>query len=260
VDDLGRKLESLTSSATRRVVVPPVEEVRRRARRGRRQVVGAGAAAVAVVAMVVASAVAGGGSPAPTVPAATPTPTASPSASPHPTARHSTAKPSAPARHATLPPIVDSAMLKPAAIGAGWRRESPSPRVDEVRFDPCGDGKLGPKPGSQRVERYTSDEGEVVEHLSAYTAIADAQAAMQAIRSAADRCSGGAVTYADRGSLHEGDDSLLLQVRGGPQDPITTYVSVVREGAVLLTLQDTRVGVPYTESAHRTLVRKALTP
>jgi hypothetical protein len=267
VDDLGRELESLTSAATRGVVVPPVEQVRRRARQSRRQVIGAGAGVVAVVAIVVGAALAGGGSPSPTpnAPARTPAPTSSLKLGPLkpilPTGRPSTSALPPPA---SIPAVPDAAMLTAGDVGAGWRASSEPLTPSEVRFDPCGDGDLGAKPGAQRLRRFTSDSGEVLEHVMAYSGTG-APDAMEILRKAVERCGGatpgggaGAVTYVNRGALSPGTDSMVLHVKGGPQDPITTYVSVVRVGNLLMTLQDTRTGVPYTESAHRALAQKAV--
>jgi len=264
VDDLGRELDSLTSAATRGVVVPPPDEVRRRARQARRQGIGAGLASLAVVAIAVVALLPRGDAPAPQVPVGQPS-TSAPSATS--TGSRATPVPSdSPRQSPTVqapPPLGASMMLAAADLGAGWTLEEPAPRANEVRFDPCGDGKLGPKPDQQRVRRFTSESGEVLQHAMAYQE-ADAKAAMRAIRSAVERCRtatprGGAskVTYVDRGSLDAGDESLVLRVEGGPQDPITTYATVVRVGGLVMTLQDTRVGEPYSESAHKALARKA---
>jgi hypothetical protein len=266
VDDLGRELDSLTSAATRGVVVPRPDEVRRRARQARRQGIGAGVASLAVVGLVVAALLQRGDSPAPQPAATSPTvvptqapPTRRPSPAPA-TPIPSTAPPTG---RPTAPIIPASALLEPGQIGADWTADDPAPKPSEVRFDPCGDGKVGPKPLTQRVQRYTSESGEVVEHIISY-GDDDALATMRALRNAVDRCrsatprgGAGKVTYINRGSLGVGDDSFVLRVQGGPQDPITTYVSVVRVGSVVMTLQDTRVGEPYSEKAHRAFAQKA---
>lgn len=255
MDDLGRELDSLTSAATRGVVVPPPDEVRRRARHARRQGIGAGLGSLAVVAIAVAALWPRGDAPAPSSPVAQPSTPPATSMFPR---TQPTPVPSSPPTETTpaRATVAESALLTTDDVGDTWTIESPPPKVSEVRFDPCGDGKLGPKPEDQLVQRFQSDSGEIVEHVAAYD---DALAAFEALRKALDRCgsAAGKVTYVERGALSAGDNSLVLKVQGGAQDPITTYVTIVRQGSLLMTLQDTRVGEPYTEKAHRAFAEKA---
>jgi hypothetical protein len=219
----------------------------------RRMRIGAALASMAVVAIVVAAFLLRGDSPGPQPSASKPTPTQAtitPSPDVTPTQGATAADPGELGR---------LLLLRAADVGPGWTLDpNPRPAV-ELRFDPCGDGELGPKAdGGDGVRRLTSPEGEVVQHAMLFSDPEDATAAMQALRDAVDRCgSGGKVSYDERGPLAGVGDSVVLQQRASREDPTTTFVTAFRIGHLVMTVADFRIGGTYSEQAHRALVAKA---
>jgi hypothetical protein len=220
---------------------------------GRRTRIGATLASMAVVAIVVGAFLLRDDAPGAQPSASTPTPTeATPTPSPQVTPTQ--------AATATDPSELARLMLRAADLGPGWTLDPNSRPAVELRFDPCGDGELGPKAdGGDGVRRFTSSQGEVVQHFMIFNDPADAGVAMQALRDAVDRCGNGRkVSYAERGQLAGVADSVVLQQRVSPQDPTTTFVTAFRIGQLVMTVADFRIGGTYSEQAHRALVAKAV--
>lgn len=271
MDDLDRRLADLTSTATRSVVVPPPEEVRRRARQARRnRALGVAAVSFAVAAIAVSGTLLGTRATDQSPVAATPT-----VASPAPTRKLPprpalTASPqvtpprSKPATAPLLSEVPESAMLTKADVGSGWDAGPHKTKRMPPLLDPCGAGKLADHPVAQRSLAFTSEGGAVDQQVMSFSEEV-AKKFMAATRVALERCrtatpDGGPskVTYVSRGSLGFGDESVVVRVVGNPDDPVTTYNTVVRVGGLVMSLGDVRLGDPYTEKQHRALARKAV--